>query len=158
MALSPGLDVAAIRSAIQYTEDALNRHSFEAQTRFPDLRRRGAPIPLRPADCLESKASKRPWSIQSHYNRSGWYIVWRCLVDPTRTIKRGSCLVIWWADVVFLDGSDWKYEGSTAGAGKRGRTHTFGAQRPATKLRACAVYLYPGVRLSGGKPVPINGD
>lgn len=194
VALPPGLDVAAIRRAIQYTEDALNdrdfidlyfeqanvfsaivgmygtkaldsvsnyekhRHSFEAQTRFPDLRRRGAAIPLRPADCLESKASKRPWSIQSHYNHSGWYIVWRYLVDATRTIKQGSYVVIWRVDVVFLDESDWKYEGSGAGAGKGGRTHTFGVRRPASKLRDCAAYQYPGVRLRGGKPVPVNGD
>lgn len=193
VALPPGLDAAAIRRAIQYTDNALNdrdfidlyfeqanvfsaivgmygtkaldsvsnyekhRHSFEAQTRFPDLRRRGAVIPLRPADCLESKASKRPWSIQSHYNHSGWYIVWKYLVDPTRTIKRGAYVVIWRVDVVFLDESDWKYEGSRAGADKGGRTHTFGVRRPAAKLRDCALYQYPGVRLRGGKPVPING-
>ena len=111
--LPSGLDVAALKRAIKYTEGALNdrdfidlyfeqanvfsaivgmygtkaldsvsnyekhRHSFTAQTRFPDLCRRGASMPLRPKDCLESKASKRPWAIQSHYNHSGWYIVWR---------------------------------------------------------------------------------
>ena len=135
-----------------------HRHSFTAQTRFPDLRRRGAPTPLRPEDCLESKASKRPWSIQSHYNHAGWYIVWRYLVDATGTIKEGATLVIWRVDVVFLAEADWKYEGSTAGAGEGGRTHTFGVRRPATKLRDCAAYQYPGVRLKGGKPVPVNGD
>ena len=135
-----------------------HRHSFTAQTRFPDLRRRGAPTPLRPEDCLESKASKRPWSIQSHYNHAGWYIVWRYLVDATGTIKEGATVVIWRVDVVFLAEADWKYEGSTAGAGEGGRTHTFGVRRPAAKLRDCAVFQYPGVRLKGGKPVPVNGD
>ena len=135
-----------------------HRHSFTAQTRFPDLRRRGALTPLRPEDCLESKASKRPWSIQSHFNHAGWYIVWRYLVDATGTIKEGATVVIWRVDVVFLADADWKYEGSTAGAGGGGRTHTFGVRRPATKLRDCAAYQYPGVRLKGGKPVPVNGD
>ena len=36
--------------------------------------------------------------------------------------------------------------------------HTFGVRRPAAKLRDCAAYQYPGVRLKGGKPVPVNGD
>lgn len=194
VALPLGLDLAAIRRAIQFIEKSLNdrdfidlyfeqanvfsaivgmfgtkaldsvsnyekhRHSFEAQTRFPDLRRRGAPMPLRPADCLESKASKRPWSIQSHYNHPGWYIVWRYLVDPTRTIKPGAYVVIWRVDVVFLDESDWKYEGSKARSGRGGRTHTFGVRKPASKLRTCAAYRYPGIRLKGGKPVPVNGE
>ena len=192
--LPSGLDVAALKRAIKYTEGALNdrdfidlyfeqanvfsaivgmygtkaldsvsnyekhRHSFTAQTRFPDLCRRGASMPLRPKDCLESKASKRPWVIQSHYNHSGWYIVWRYLVDPTSTIKAGSYMVIWRIDVVFLEESDWKYEGSTASASGGGRTETFGVIRPATKLRDCAAYHYPGIRLRGGKPVPINGE
>ncbi len=134
-----------------------HRHSFTAQTRFPDLRRRGAQEPLRPVDCLESKASKRPWAVQSHYNHSGWYIVWRYLVDPTGTIKNGLNLVIWRVDVVFLTEADWKYEGSKAGERGGGRTHTFGVQRPADKLRDCAAYRYPGVVLKGGKPVPVNG-
>ena len=135
-----------------------HRHSFTAQTRFADLRRRGASEPLRPVECLESKASKRPWSIQSHYNHSGWYIVWRYLVDPTRTIKNGLNLVIWRVDVVFLSEADWKYQGSRAGESGGGRTHTFGVQRPADKLRGCAAYRYPGVVLKGGKPVPVNGE
>ena len=134
-----------------------HRHSFTAQTRFPDLRRRGAPEPLRPEDCLESKASKRPWPIQSHYDHPGWYIVWRYLVDPTGTIKTGLNLVIWRVHVVFLTEADWQYEGSKAGERGGGRTHTFGVRRPADKLRDCAAYRYPGVALKGGKPVPVNG-
>ena len=134
-----------------------HRHSLTSQTRFPDLSRRGAKTPLRPEDCLESKASKRPWAIQSHYNHPGWYVVWRYLVDPTATIKQGLYAVIWRIDVAFPEALDWKYEGSKAGKGRGGRTHTFGVVRPATRLRGCAVYAYPGVRLRRGKPVPING-
>ena len=85
-------------------------------------------------------------------------MVWRYLVDPTGTIKSGSQLVIWRVDVVFLNRDDWKYEGSGAGVSGGGRTHTFGVRRPATKLRDCAVYRHPGIRLRGGKPVPVNGD
>ena len=67
-------------------------------------------------------------------------------------------MVVWRVDVVFLEESDWKYEGSSARSGKGGRTHTFGVRKPATKLRNCAVYQYPGIRLKGGKPVPVNGE
>ena len=135
-----------------------HRHSATAQTRFPDLSRRGASTPLRPQDCLESKASLRGWPIQSHYDHAGWYVVWRYLVDPTKTIKRDLQLVIWRVDVVFLEKADWKYEGSKAGPTGGGRTHTFGVRRPAAKLRDCAVYRHPGIRLRSGKPVPVNGD
>lgn len=135
-----------------------HRHSGTAQTRFPDLSRRGASMPLRPDDCLESKASIRGWAIQSHYDHAGWYIVWRYLVDPTKTIKQGCLVVVWRIDVVFLTQADWKYEGSRAGASGGGRTPTFGVRRPATKLRDCAVYQFPGIRLRAGKPVPVNGD
>lgn len=192
--LPPGLELSAIRRAVEYIERTLNdrdfidlyheqanvfsaivgmfgtkaldsvsnyekhRHSTTAQTRFPDLSRRGASTPLRPADCLESKASLRGWALQSHYDHPGWYVVWRYLVDPTGTIKSGLQLVIWRVDVVFLDKDDWKYEGSKASAAGGGRTHTFRVHRPATKLRDCAVYRHPGIRLRGGKPVPVNGD
>lgn len=134
-----------------------HRHSHTAQQRFPDLCRRGAPTPLRPEDSLESKGSIRPWAIQSHYDHAGWYIVWRYLVDVTQTIKSGSNLVIWRVDVAFLEKADWKYEGSTAGSGGGGRTHTFGVKRPATRLRGCAVYRDDGIVIRDGKPVPING-
>src|SRR5258706_15742708 len=43
-----------------------HRHLDIAQQRFPDLRKKGSgPIPT-PIFSLESKASKRAWSIQSH--------------------------------------------------------------------------------------------
>ena len=41
----------------------------------------------RASECLESKASKRPWAVQSHFDHAGWYIVWRYLVDATATFK-----------------------------------------------------------------------
>src|SRR6059036_3832984 len=104
--LPPGLEVGAIRRAIDYIERELvalidlyyeqanvfsavvgifgtraldsfsayekHRHVHTAQQRFPDLCRRGCnPDPIH---CLESKGSKRPWAIQSHYDHAGWYI------------------------------------------------------------------------------------
>ena len=135
-----------------------HRHSDTAQQRFPDLRRRGAAEPLRPDDSLECKASMRPWAIQFHFDHAGWYIVWRCLVDRTATIRPGRQLVIWRVDVAFLTRDDWKYEKSRAGSAGGGRTHTFGVKRPATRLRGCAVYALPGIAIRSGKPVPVNGD
>jgi hypothetical protein len=133
-----------------------HKHPDIAQQRFPDLSLGGRLNP--PPDlALESKGSIRPWAIQSHYDHPGWYIVWRYLIDATRTIKPGRPVVIWRVDVVFLDKSDWKYEGSTAGAGGGGRTHTFGLRTPAEKLRDAAAYAYPGVLLRGGRPV-MAGD
>ena len=134
------------------------RHIDIAQTRFPDLCRRGGGVSLSPQHCLESKGSKRPWANQSHYDHEGWYIVWRYLVDLTESIEVGKPVVIWRVDVVYLNKGDWKYEGSSAGSAGGGRTHTFGVMRPATKLRGCAVYQRPDVNLRGGKPVPVNGD
>ena len=90
-------------------------------------------------DSLESKASTQNYAIQSHYDHPGWYIVWRYLVDPTESIERGRPVIVWRVDVVFLKKEDWNYEGSGAGPAGGWRTHTFGVQRPATKLRGCAV-------------------
>lgn len=68
------------------------RHLDVSQTRFPDLKRRGCGLVAKPRHCLESKASKRPWAIQSHYNHEGWYIVWRYLVDVTASMRgSGQC-------------------------------------------------------------------
>lgn len=135
-----------------------HRNVDTAQQRFPDLRRRGSgPIPT-PNDSLESKASKRAWALQSHFDHPGWYIVWRYLVDPTETLETGKPVVIWRVDVAFIEKHEWKYESSRAGPAGGGRTHTFGLHRPATKLRAMAVYQRGDVVLVGGKPVPANGD
>lgn len=134
-----------------------HKHVYTAQQRFPDLCRRGCKMPPSAQHCLESKASKRPWAIQSHYDHPGWYIVWRYLVDPTESLERRRPVVIWRVDVVYLDKSDWKYEGSTAGALGGGRTHTFGVKNPATKLKGKAIYRRPDVIVRDGKPIPANG-
>ena len=131
------------------------KHSFKAQQRFPDLKHRSSGANPEPRYCLESKASKRPWSIQSHYDHEGWYVVWRYLVDPTRSITAHRSVLIWRVDVAYLTKGHWKYEGSTAGTGGGGRTHTFGVIKPAKVLKNKAVYARSDVKLLGGKPVPI---
>jgi hypothetical protein len=105
---------------------------------------------------LESKGSKRPWELQSHYDHPGWYIVWRYLVDPTESIELGKPIIIWRVDVVFLRKGDWEYQGSKASALGGGRTHTFGLKNPARKLKGKAIYQRSDIRLSGGKPAPVN--
>jgi len=50
-----------------------HRNLDTAQQRFPDLKRRGSGSNPSPQDSLESKGSKRPWALQSHYDHAGWY-------------------------------------------------------------------------------------
>lgn len=191
VSLPVGLEVSAIRRAIDYIERELadlvelyfeqanvfsalvgmfgtkaldsvsnyekHRHSHTAQQRFPDLRRRGSGSNPCPTDCLESKGSKRPWAVQSHYDHAGWYIIWRYLVDPTESLEVGKPVVIWRVDVVFLEKSDWKYEKSSAGDAGGGRTHTFGVKNPSDMLRNCAVYRRQDVVIRASKPIPRNG-
>jgi hypothetical protein len=135
-----------------------HRHQDLAQQRFPDLRKKGSGPNPSPLVSLESKGSKRPWALQSHYDHSGWYIVWRYLVDPTMSLEANKPVIIWCVDVVFLTKEDWKYEASTAGTSGGGRTHTFGLRGAATKLKNAAVYQRKDVRIIGGKAVPANGD
>lgn len=190
--LPPGLEISAIRRAIDYIERELaefvdlyfeqanvfsalvgifgtkaldavsnyekHRHTDTAQQRFPDLRRRGSGNRLKPNESLESKASKRPWAIQSHYDHPGWYIVWRYLIDLTETLESGRPLIVWRVDIVFLQKSDWKYETSSASSKGGGRTHTFGVKNPAKTLRGKAVYERRDVIIRDGKPIPKNGD
>lgn len=136
----------------------MSRHLDTAQQRFPDLSRRGSGQHPRPEHCLESKGSKRPYAIQSHFDHQGWYIVWRYLVDTTRTFEKGKSVVIWRLDVLYLEKSDWKYEKSTAGSEGGGRTHTFGVKNPATRLRGKAVYERTDIVIRDGKPIPRNGN
>ncbi|MBN1513712.1 MAG: hypothetical protein JXB13_16975 [Phycisphaerae bacterium] len=145
------------RALAQHSPYEKVRHTDMAQTRFPDLRHRGKGNKASPQYCLESKASIRPWAIQSHYDHEGWYILWRYLVDPTMQIEEKKPVVVWRTDVVYLRQQDWKYEGSSAGSSGGGRTHTFGVQSPSTRLRGCALYRRSDIRLLGGKPVQING-
>ena len=135
-----------------------HRHQDLAQQRFPDLRKKGSGPNPSPLVSLESKASKRPWALQSHYDHSGWYIVWRYLIDPTTSLDTDKPVIIWRVDVVFLTKEDWKYEASTAGTPGGGRTHTFGLRNAAKKLKDAAVYQLKDVRIIGGKAVPANGD
>src|SRR5258707_8909674 len=79
------LGTKALDSVSSYEK---HRHIDTAQQRFPDLKRRGSGNKPKPKDSLESKGSKRPWSIQSHYDHPGWYIIWRYLVDPTTSIEK----------------------------------------------------------------------
>lgn len=192
VSLPPGLDVTAIRRAIDYIEQELaelveiyyeqanvfsaivgifgtkaldsvsnyekHRNIDTAQQRFPDLRRRGSGQRPSPKESLESKGSKRPWAIQSHYDHPGWYIIWRYLVDPTESLERGKPVIIWRVDVVFLQKSDWKYEKSRAGKKGGGRTHTFGVQDVAMKLRGKAIYQRKDVIIRDQKPIPRNGN
>lgn len=129
-----------------------HKHPDVAQQRFPDLSFGGQLNPP-PELALESKASTRPWAVQSHYDHPGWYIVWRYLVDATRIIKPGKPVVIWRVDIAFIRKEDWKYEGSKAGSAGGGRTHTFGLRRPADRLRDAAVFALPMVVLRNGKPI-----
>lgn len=192
VALPPGLDVGAIRRAIDYCERALadlmdiyfeqanvfsaivgiygtkaldsvsnyekHRNIDTAQQRFPDLRRRGSGQFPKPHESLESKGSKRPWAIQSHFDHPGWYIIWRYLVDATESLEAGKPVIIWRVDVVFLEKADWKYEKSSAGDLGGGRTHTFGVKNAAKKLRGKAVYQRKDVIIRDGKPIPRNGN
>jgi len=135
-----------------------HRHQDLAQQRFPDLRKKGSGPSPSALVSLESKASKRPWALQSHYDHSGWYIVWRYLVDPTMSLEANKPVIIWRVDVCFLVKEDWKYEASTAGITGGGRTHTFGLRKAATKLKNAAVYQRKDVKIIGGKAVPANGD
>lgn len=189
--LPPGLDIGAIRRAIDYIERGLadlveiyaeqanvfsaivgifgtkalhsvsayekHRNVDTAQQRFPDLRRRGSGQTPSPHESLESKGSKRPWAIQSHYDHPGWYIIWRYMVDPTESLESGRPVIIWRVDVVYLEKSDWKYEKSSAGDLGGGRTHTFGVKNAASKLKGKAVYSRKDVTIRHGKPVVRNG-
>ncbi len=107
-------------------------------------------MPLRPKDSLESKASKRPYAVDSHYDHEGWYIIWRYLVDPTESL--GRLVIVWRVDCACLKKTDWRYQGSKAGAAGGGRTHTFNL-KDAKKTLGMAAYANPKVRLKSGKPV-----
>lgn len=149
--------IFAARAFSSLTVYEKHRHTDLAQQRFPDLKRRGSPNTPGPSDSLEIKASVRPWALQAHYDHPGWYCVFRYLVDPTGTIQPGRHVIVWRVHTAFLDSADWKYEGSTAGLGGGGRTHTFGVIKPATRFRDVAVYSRPDIAIRSGKPVPRNG-
>ena len=143
------LGVQALHSLSPYKK---HRHPDIAQQRFPDLSLKGKQNPP-PAEGIESKASTRCWALQSHYNHEGWYVVWRYMMDPTKSLKPGKIVVIWRVDVCYLQKRDWKYEKSTARSGHGGRTHTFGVRRPAKCLCNAVIYQSPNVVVKRGAPV-----
>lgn len=146
--------VRALHSLSPYKR---HKHPDVAQQRFPDLSLRGKLNPP-PKEALESKGTTRPWALQSHFDHSGWYIVWRYAIDPTKRMKRGKHVVIWRVDVCFLRKGDWKYEGSRAREGRGGRTHTFGIKKPAQRFKRAIVYKHPLLVVSHGGPTLANGD
>jgi hypothetical protein len=146
--------VRALHSLSPYKK---HKHPDVAQQRFPDMSLGGKLNPP-PEQALESKGTTRPWALQSHYNHAGWYIVWRYLVDSAKIIKAGKSVVIWRVDVVFLHEDDWKYEGSKAGEGRGGRTHTFGIKLPAGRFAGAMVYHHPKIVLRQSKPTLANGE
>ena len=75
--------VRALHSLSPYKK---HKHPDVAQQRFPDMSLGGKLNPP-PEQALESKGTTRPWTLQSHYNHAGWYIVWRYLVDPPRSSR-----------------------------------------------------------------------
>ncbi|MGH9762838.1 MAG: hypothetical protein ACREDR_23740 [Blastocatellia bacterium] len=147
--------IFGVRALNSFSVYEKNKHKDFAQQRFPDLKRRGGSSSVDAKYALESKGSKRPWEIQSHYDHPGWYIVWRYLVDSTESIESGKPIIIWRVDVVFLRKEDWEYQGSSAGAHGGGRTHTFGLKLPAQSLKGKSVYQRSGIKLSQGKPTPV---
>lgn len=150
--------IFGVRALNAFSPYEKHRHQDLAQQRFPDLRHRKSKLPPPPNFSLESKGSKRPWDLQSHYDHPGWYIVWRYLVDETGMMVPGKQIAIWRVDVVFLAKENWKYEGSTASASGGGRTHTFRVKNAAKVLKDKSVFMHPQVVLKGGKPTPRNGD
>lgn len=150
------IGILGVRALHSFSPYKRHKHPDIAQQRFPDLSLKGRLNP--PArQALESKGSTRSWALQSHYNHAGWYIVWRYVVDPTRRMKLGRTVVIWRIDIPFLREEDWKYEGSRAGEGRGGRTHTFGVKNPAGRLSKSIVYQAPHIILRHGKPTLANG-
>ncbi|MGH7318823.1 MAG: hypothetical protein ACRELA_04240 [Candidatus Rokuibacteriota bacterium] len=148
--------IFGIRALDTYSPYKKHKHPDVAQQRFPDLSLRGKLKPP-PLQAVESKGSRRPWAIQSHYDHPGWYVVWRYLVDPTKKVKPGRVVVVWRVDVVFLRKEDWKYEGSKAGEAGGGRTHTFGVKNPHEKLQSAAAYQHPNIVVRAGGPTLTNG-
>lgn len=148
------MGVQALHALTPYKK---HKHPDVAQQRFPDPSLRGRLDPL-PDQALESKGSKRPWALQSHYDHPGWYVVWRYVVDLTKRMKPGKMIAIWRVDIPFLGQADWKYEPSKAAQGRGGRTHTFSVPDPAKRFKGSIVYQNPRVVISQGGPILASSD
>lgn len=127
--VQPSVFSSAISTFGVFALDAVSPYKRLVATEYPDL--------AHGEIGLESKASTRPWAVQSHYNHAGWYVIWRYSV-------LGGKAVIHRVDVARLKETDWKYESSTAREGKGGRTHTFGVIRPSVVLARAAAYFVNG--------------
>ena len=62
------------------------------------------------------------------------------------------------AELNFLREQDWKYEGSKAGEGRGGRTHTFGVKLPADRFARAIAYRHPKIVLRQSRPTLANGE
>ncbi len=160
-ALPPELKVSHIREAVEHVEERATElldiyfeqaNVFSAIVGILGTQALHSLNPP-PDHALESKASTRPWALQSHYNHAGWYVVWRYAVDQTRRLKKGKMVAIWRVDIPFLGEEDWKYEGSKAAEGRGGRTHTFGVKNPAKRFKDSIIYQSPRIKISQGGPV-----
>ncbi len=149
--------IFGIRALSSLSPYKKHKHPDVAQQRFPDLSLRGRLNPP-PEQALESKGTTRPHALQSHYNHSGWYIVWRYAVDLTKRTKPSKPVLIWRVEVCLLESRDWKYEASKAAEGRGGRTHTFGVRNPAQRFKDAGIYVYPRVVIRQGGPTLLNGD
>lgn len=149
------IGILGVRALSSFSAYKKHKHPDIAQQRFPDLSLKGKLNPP-PHHALESKGSARPWAIQAHYNHPGWYLIWRYAVDPTKRMKRGRTVLIWRVDLPFLAQNDWKYEGSRAGEGRGGRTHTFGVKNAAERLKGSVAYAARGIELRQGRPTLAN--
>jgi tRNA G10 N-methylase Trm11 len=83
--------------------------------------------------------------------------VWRYTIDQTESLKPGRTVALWRVDVCYLRKRNWKYEKSKAGAGRGGRTHTFGVREPAKRLKSAIVCQAPNVVVKKGRPVLRDG-
>ncbi len=149
IALPPGLEIGQIRRAVEYVEreaSGLADICYEQKNVFSAI-----------VSILGTRALDSFSSYERHKNVHTAQQQFPDLVDPTESIEPGVPLVTWRVDVAFLTQEDWKYEGSTAGTGGGGRTHTFGVKNPATRFRDCFVHRRHGIRIRAGKPVPENG-
>jgi hypothetical protein len=140
----------------QYSQFEKNKHPDIAAQRFPDLCRRGRVGRLRPADCLESKGSKRPFAIQFTSTIPAGTLFGATSLTRFNRSRPGSRSL----SGVSMSYSFRRKTGNTRAAQRAllgGRTHTFGVKQPAKKLKGTAVYKRKDIVVKGNKPVPING-
>ncbi len=82
----------------------------------------------------------------------------RAIPELAKLSVEGKPLTATRVDVAFLHEDDWKYEGSKAGEGRGGRTHTFGVKLPARRFAGAMVYHHPKIVLRQSRPTLANGE